>query len=91
MRKVVTKPETTFVYDHEEVACDLCGFDEDDSYIFEVKVCVAEGGCAGTRITRDVCQDCYDDKLAALLNPVFDALKAGDPKLTEIQEDRWYG
>lgn len=91
MRKVITKEVPRQVFDHEEISCDLCGFDEDDSYIFKVKVCVAEDSCAGTRITRDVCQTCYDGKLGRYMDAVFESLKAEDDNLNEEHEDRWYG
>lgn len=92
--KVETKTIEKLVAVGEEVSCDLCGFDEDETYIFEIQVEIAADSCAGTRITRDVCQWCYDEKLAGHFDKVFEELQAGEEKhewRIEDEGDRWYG
>lgn len=96
MRKVKMETKTVekVVAVGEEVSCDLCGFDEDETLIFEVRVEIAADSCAGTRITRDVCQGCYDDNLARWFDAVFENLEAGEEKhewRIEEEDDRWYG
>lgn len=95
MREVKYKEETKTikVFDEEVVSCDLCGFDEDESYIFEVRIEVGADDCVGTRITRDICQDCYEKKSAGF-DALFKYLQAGAEKhqwRIEDQGDRWYG
>lgn len=78
----------------EDISCDLCGFDEDESYIMVVRVEIDPDGCAGTRITRDVCLWCCEEKLAPMFEPLFVALEAGEEKheyRIEDEGDRWYG
>lgn len=78
----------------EDVSCDLCGFDEDQDYVMEVRVEIDADGCAGTRITRDICLWCLEEKLAPMFEPLFVALEAGEDKheyRIEEGDDRWYG
>lgn len=77
-----------------KVSCDLCGFDEDDTMIFEVKVEIGADDCVGTRITRDVCDTCYHTKLSNLFDLLLSNLEAGEEKhqwRIEDEGDRWYG
>ena len=58
MREKVFKEVTKPVFDYEIVKCDLCGYDEDETWIIPVAVHVDPDGCAGTIVTRDVCGTC---------------------------------
>lgn len=96
MRKVKLETQTVekLVAIGEEVSCDLCGWNEDADYIFEIQVEIDADACVGTRITRDVCQWCYDTKLAAPFDKLFEELEAGNEKhewRIEDEGDRWYG
>lgn len=86
--KVVTRSVVTGY----TVKCDLCSFDADETMIFEVRAEVGADDCVGTRITRDTCQECYEDKLAPIFDKLFEALDASNEDMLELrEEDRWYG
>jgi hypothetical protein len=72
-----------------DVSCDLCGFNEDDTLIFQVVVQVDPDGCCATDIRRDVCDVCYHDRIGPVLDNVFPLMLAGDERFEE--EDRWNG